>query len=89
MTSVKQLVHGTPSGSWVIGHEDGSMIHENAGAENFWTTNPQHALKFETQSDAEFIARGLSNARAISAGKACAEKLSVFSIHSQNKEPVL
>lgn len=66
------LVQNDPLGSWCIQHSNGSYLADDptfAGA--FWTKNVRVALKYLTQTDAQYICAGLVQRNTVLQGISC------------------
>lgn len=68
----QRLVCSDPAGRFLIVNHTGQYLTDPGYP---WTNDPNKALKFLTQADAEYIMHGLCGARAVMGGYAVTTKL--------------
>ena len=66
-----KLVSRSPQGLWTIQHQDGQFLADDPV---FWTVNPQLALRFSSEDDAQHIGHGLARLHTVMMGKRCWEE---------------
>ena len=62
-----KLVSRCSTGLWAIQHQDGQFLADPG----CWTTNPQLALRFSSEDDAQYISDGLARLHTVMMGKSC------------------
>jgi len=65
-----KLVSRSTQGLWTIQHQDGQFLADDPV---FWTVNPQLALRFSSEDDAQHIGHGLARLHTVMMGKRCTD----------------